>query len=173
MPGGAASRGRGLTARSGNAREVQALPQRGRASSDPKLSYTRRSPTPEGAAPRRSEHRPLAVGMVPLESTAQDTDLGAPLPRAPGAQEQQVCTLSRPRSADTRLTRGAPPHTHTQMSSSARSPRSGRGAPDFLDSFCVSETEQPPGPRRLARHSLRCARPRFHPVPGGLAGARG
>lgn len=164
MPGGAASRGRGLTARSGNAREVQALPQRGRASSDPKLSYTRRSPTPEGAAPRRSEHRPLAVGMVPLESTAQDTDLGAPLPRAPGAQEQQVCTLSRPRSADTRLTRGAPPPTHTHRCRPPPGPLARAG--ELRTSLTVSAF------RKLSSRRARAASPATHSAARGRASTR-
>lgn len=170
MPGGAASPGQGLTARAGDAREVQALPQSGRASSDPKskLSHTSRSPTPKGTPPRRSEHRP-PTGIVPLECAAQHTDRGGTPPPQP--RKQQVCTLSRPRSPDPRVTKGAPP-LHPPMSPIARSPRSGRGAPDFLDSFCLSETERPPGPRRLARHSLHRA-PRFPRVPGGLAGARG
>lgn len=164
--------GRGLTARSGSAREVQALPQRGRASSDPKLSYTRRSPTREGAPPRRSEHRrPPPVGWSPREAQPRTPIWGHPSPE-PQEPKSNRSARSPGRTLQTPPHQGRPP-THTHMSPSARSPRSGRGAPDFLDSFCVSETEQPPGPRRLARHSLYCAPPRFQPVPGGLAGARG
>jgi hypothetical protein len=71
---------------------------------------------------------------------------------SPRAREQQVCTLPRPRSADPRLPSAVP-----SLVAPGQVPEGecGEGAPDFLDSFCASETNG-------SRPGARAASPATH-----------
>lgn len=128
--------------------------------SDPQLSHAWQLPRPEGAPPPCSQYRP-PWGKYPGEQ-GQGHGSGVTPPPSQGATGLHPSQAAFCRS---RLTRGA---TLPQTSPSPRSFSSGRGAPDFLDSFCASETELPPG---LAGDSLHRAPPRGDQVRSGRAGA--